>query len=136
MPDKRPKRDKETPRKEKLCRTCGRPFKWSEARARDWDVAKYCSQGCSGYAKGERDAELEAALLELLAERGEGQTICPSDAAKRVGGTDARRNWEGLMQPTREAARRLAKVGKIVMMQNGRVVDAERAKGALRLGYK
>jgi hypothetical protein len=79
---------------------------------------------------------LEAAILELLAERGEGQTICPSDAAKRVGGTDARRNWEGLMQPTRDAARRLAKVGKIVMMQNGRVVDAEGAKGALRLGYK
>jgi hypothetical protein len=38
------------------------------------------------------------------------------------------------MQPTREAARRLVKAGKIVVMQNGRVVDAERAKGALRFG--
>jgi hypothetical protein len=133
MPDKRPKREKETPTREKLCRTCGRPFAWSEARARDWDVAKYCSQVCSGYAKGERNAELEAAILELLAERGEGKTICPSEAAKRVGGTDARRDWEGLMQPTREAARRLVKAGRIVVMQNGRVVDAERAKGALRL---
>ena len=136
MPDRRPKRERETPRKEKICRTCGRAFAWTETRARDWDVAKYCSQACSGYAKGERDAELEAAILELLAERGVGKTICPSDAAKRVGGTDSRRGWEGLMQPTREAARRLVKKGKIVVMQNGRVVDAERAKGALRLGLK
>jgi hypothetical protein len=136
MPDKGKRREKETPKKEKICRTCGRAFAWSEARARDWDVAKYCSQACSGYKLGERDGELEAAILELLAERGEGKTICPSDAAKRVGGTDARRDWEGLMQPTREAARRLVKAGRIVMMQNGRVVDAERAKGAIRLRYK
>ena len=99
-------------------------------------MAKYCSQACSGYAKGERDAELEVAILQLLAERGEGKTICPSEAAKRVGGTDARRDWEGLMQPTREAARRLVKAGKIVVMQNGRVVDAEKSKGAIRLGCK
>ena len=46
---------------------------------------------------------MEAAILELLAELGEGKTICPSDAAKRVGGVTARRDWEGLMQPTREA---------------------------------
>ncbi len=136
MPDRVRKREKETPKKEKICRTCGKAFAWSEARARDWDVAKYCSQACSGYKLGERDAELEAAILELLAERGEGKTICPSEAAKRVGGTESRRDWEGLMQPVREAARRLVKAGKIVVMQNGRVVDAERAKGALRLGYK
>jgi hypothetical protein len=136
MPDRVKKRERETPKKEKICRTCGKAFAWCEARARDWDVTKYCSQVCSGYARGERDKELEAAILELLAERGEGKTICPSEAAKRVGGTDARRDWEGLMQPTREAARRLVKAGKIVVMQNGRVVDAEKAKGALRLGYK
>ena len=133
MPDRVRRRERETPKKEKICRTCGRVFAWSEARARDWDVAKFCSQECSGYVKGERDAELEAAILELLAERGEGKTICPSDAAKRVGGTETRRDWEGLMQPTREAARRLVKAGKVVVTQNGRVVDAETAKGALRL---
>lgn len=136
MPDKVRKRERETPKKEKICRTCGRAFAWSEGRARDWDLAKYCSQGCSGYRPGERDRELEAAILELLAEVGEGKTICPSEAAKRVGGTAARRDWEGLMQPTREAARRLAKEGRIVVLQNGRAVDAERAKGALRLGLR
>jgi hypothetical protein len=136
MPDRVRRRERETPKKEKICRTCGRVFAWSEARAQDWDVAKYCSQACSGYKLGERDAELETAILELLAECGEGKTICPSDAAKRVGGTASRRDWEGLMQPTREAARRLVRAGKIVVIQNGRVVDAETAKGSIRLGYK
>jgi hypothetical protein len=136
MPDRVKKREKETPKQEKICRTCGRVFAWSEARAKDWDVAKYCSQTCSGYAKGAKAEELEAAILELLGERGEGKTICPSEAAKRVGGTDARRDWEGLMQPVRDAARRLVKAGKIVVLQNGRVVDAERAKGALRFGLR
>ena len=136
MPDRVRKRERETPKKEKICRTCGRVFCWSEGRARDWDVAKYCSQVCTGYKRGERDAELEAAILDLLAELGAGKTICPSDVAKRVGGVAARRDWEGLMQPTREAARKLVKAGKIVVMQNGRVVDAERAKGALRLGLR
>lgn len=36
------------------------------------------------------------------------------------------------MQPTREAE--AGETGKIVVMQNGRVVDAEKAKGSLRLG--
>ena len=95
MPDRVKRREKETPKKEKICRTCGTAFAWSEGRARDWDVAKYCSQACSGYKRGERDAELEAAILELLEERGEGKTICPSEAAKRVGGTAARGTGRG-----------------------------------------
>jgi hypothetical protein len=133
MPDKKPKREKETPRKEKLCKTCGQPFAWSEKRAQDWDIAKYCSLRCSGYAKGEHGTELEAAILELLAERGSGKTICPSEAAKLVGGREARRDWEGLMEPAREAARRLVKAGRIVVMQHGEVVDAAKVAGAIRL---
>jgi len=136
MPDKKPKREKETPRKEKLCKTCGQPFAWSEKRARDWNIAKYCSLRCSGYAAGERGAELEAAILGLLVERGCGKTICPSEAAKLVGGAEARRDWEGLMEPAREAARRLVKAGRIVVTQHGRVVDAEKATGAVRLMLK
>jgi len=98
----------------------------------DWDIAKYCSQECSGYKRGEHDAELEAAILSLLEEQSGVKTISPSDAAKLVGGRTTRRDWEGLIQPAREAARRLVNAGKVVVMQNGRVVDAEKAKGALR----
>ncbi len=76
---------------------------------------------------------LKAAILGLLEERGPGKTICPSEAAKAVGGKAARRDWEGLMEPARGAARRLVKAGKIVVTQKGRVVDAEEAKGAIRL---
>jgi hypothetical protein len=136
MPDKRHKTARETPRKEKLCKSCGKPFKWNEKRAQDWDVAKYCSQTCSGYHPGERDSELEAAILELLSERGAGKTICPSEAAKLVGGTAKRHDWEGLMEPAREAARKLVKAGRIVVTQKGKVVDAAAAKGAIRLGLK
>jgi hypothetical protein len=133
MPDKRRKPEKETLRKEKLCRRCGKPFKWTEARAQDWAVAKFCSLQCSGYASGERTAELEAAILELLAERGRGKSICPSEVAKMVGGTDSRSDWEGLMEPAREAARRLVKAGRIVVTQKDKVVDAATARGPIRL---
>ena len=79
------------------------------------------------------DMALEAAILELLAERDAGETICPSEAAKLVGGTETRRGWEGLMVPARAAARRLVKAGRIVATQDGKVVDASTAKGAIRL---
>ncbi len=133
MPDKPRRREKETPRREKRCKRCGMPFAWTPDRALDWAAAKYCSAGCSGYAQGEHAAELEAAILELLAERDAGKTICPSEAAKRVGGTAERSSWEGLMEPAREAARRLARAGRIVVTQKNRVVDAATAKGPIRL---
>src|SRR5882757_944547 len=97
MPDRKRKPERETPHKDNLCKTCGRPFAWKKQWERDWDIVKYCSDNCRGYQSGEKDAALEAAILELLAERGRDQTICPSDAAKkrwrrrnatRLGGVD------------------------------------------------
>jgi hypothetical protein len=89
MPDRKPKPDRPTPRKEKLCKTCKRPFHWTEQNSRDWDILKYCSEACSGHRAGEageKDAALETAILLLLAERGPNKTICPSQAAKLVAG--------------------------------------------------
>ena len=133
MPDRKRKPEPETPRREKLCKTCGRAFAWRAKWAKDWDVVKYCSDACRGHKPGEADAALEAAILELLAVRGRDKTICPSEAAKAVGGKDARRDWEGLMEPARQAARRLVAAGRIVITQGGRVVDPSTAKGAIRL---
>jgi len=130
MPDKKRKRERETPHKDKICKTCGRTFAWRKEWERDWGVMKYCSDACRGYKAGEADAALEAAILELLAERGE---IGPSEAAKLVGGTEARRDWEGLMVSAQAAARRLVKAGRIVIVQKGRVVDGDAARGAIRL---
>ena len=133
MPDRKPKRERETPHKDKICKTCGREFEWRKKWEKDWDVVKYCSDACRGNKPGEADAALEAAILELLAERGRDKTICPSEAAKLVGGLETRRDWEGLMEPARAAARRLVAQGRIVITQNGKVIDPSTAKGAIRL---
>jgi hypothetical protein len=128
MPDRKPKPDRPTPRKEKLCKTCKRPFHWTEQNSRDWDILKYCSEACSGHRAGEKDAALEAAILQLLAERetdgDRSKTICPSEAARLVAGDPrnkshaARRDWEALMEPARSAARRLVAQGRIVITQH------------------
>ncbi len=136
MPDRIRKREPETPKKEKICKTCGRAFEWRKKWEKDWDVIKYCSDACRGHKPGEGDAALEAAILELLAERGRDKTICPSEAAKLVGGRDTRRDWEGLMEPARMAARRLVDAGRIVITQGGKVVDGSTAKGPIRLKLK
>lgn len=133
MPDKVRKPEKTTPHPDKICKTCGRTFAWRKKWEKDWDVVKFCSDACRGHKPGERDKALETAILELLAERGRDKTICPSEAAKRVGGTEARTDWEGLMEPARAAARRLVAEGRIVITQGGRVVEPSTAKGAIRL---
>ena len=133
MPDRKPKPDRTTPHRDKICKTCGRAFSWRKKWERDWDVIKYCSDACRGHKPGERDSELEGAILALLAERGRDKTICPSEAAKLVGGKEARRDWESLMEPARAAARRLVAQGRIDITQGGRVVDPSSAKGPIRL---
>lgn len=133
MPDRKPKRDRETPHKDKICKTCGRAFEWRKKWEKDWDVVKYCSDACRGNKPGESAAALEVAILELLAERGRDKSICPSEAAKLVGGLETRRDWEGLMEPARAAARRLVAQGRIVITQGGKVIDPSTAKGAIRL---
>ena len=137
MPDRKPKPDRPTPPKEKLCKTCRRPIPFTAQKSRDWDILKYCSDACSGYHPGEKDAALEAAILELLAERtasgSQDKTIDPSEAAKQVGGNETRRDWESLMEPARAAARRLVASGKILITQHNHPVDPATAKGPIRL---
>ena len=133
MPDRVRKAEKTTPHKDKLCKTCGRAFAWRKQWEQDWDIVKYCSDACRGSKPGEVDAALEAAILELLAEREPDNTICPSEAAKLVGGKETRRDWEGLMEPARIVARRLVAEGRIVITQHGKIVDPATAKGPIRL---
>jgi hypothetical protein len=133
MPDRRRKPERQTPPKDRICKGCGRVFGWTEKRAKDWDIAKYCSPQCSGTLKDDKAEELEAAILELLSERRTGASICPSEAAKLVGGTAIRRDWEALMEPAREAARRLVKARRIVVTQKNKIIDPEQARGPIRL---
>jgi hypothetical protein len=76
---------------------------------------------------------LEAALLSLVSARGVGGTICPSEAARAVGGNHSD-GWGPLMQPVRRIAVRLARLGRIVIYRKGRPVDPDNFKGVYRIG--
>jgi len=77
-----------------------------------------------------RRADAERAILELLARRDPGKTICPSDAARALGGDDG---FRPLMALVRDAARALVAGGRIEVTQRGRRVDLDEARGAIRL---
>ncbi|RKO26825.1 DUF3253 domain-containing protein [Pseudarthrobacter phenanthrenivorans] len=72
---------------------------------------------------------LEESILELLAARAATSTICPSEAARAVGGED----WRDAMGPAREAARRLVAAGEVEITQGGSVVDPATARGPIRI---
>ena len=77
-------------------------------------------------------ALLEEAVRSLLAERPRTSTACPSEVARRVAGDDEQA-WRPLMEPVRRAARRLVDGGEVEVLQRGAVVDAETARGPVRL---
>jgi hypothetical protein len=131
MPDRRAKPDASA-HPTKTCATCGRTMTWRKAWAKNWNEVKFCSDRCRSSKPRQTDADLEQAILALLAARGAGKTICPSEAARAIGGED-KAAWEPLMEPARAAARRLVATGRIVITQGGNIVDASTAKGPIRL---
>jgi hypothetical protein len=72
---------------------------------------------------------LERVILDLLDQRATTSTICPSDAARAVGGDD----WRPLMQPVRDAAQRLVERGEAEITQGGEVVQLDSVKGPIRI---
>jgi hypothetical protein len=74
--------------------------------------------------------DAEQAILDLLAQRDEGKTICPSDAARALGGDDG---FRPLMPLVRDAAADLVGRGELEVTQSGEVVDPEAARGPIRL---
>lgn len=75
------------------------------------------------------DSRLQQAILDLLAQRRPGATICPSDAARAVSPDD----WRPLMDAARGAAQRLVDAGEVDVTQGGEVVDLATAKGPVRI---
>lgn len=80
-----------------------------------------------GTDEGRRD-RLAAAMRALLRHR-DGSTICPSDAARVVGGEA----WRYLMPTAREVADALCAEGVLQPQQGGEPVIATGAKGPIRL---
>ncbi|MGM1029890.1 MAG: DUF3253 domain-containing protein [Actinomycetota bacterium] len=75
---------------------------------------------------------METAILELLATRRAGATICPSDAARRVAGDDPDA-WRPRMDEARAAAARLVERGEVVITQKGEPTDPALARGPIRI---
>ena len=119
-----------SPLPEKNCVTCGRAFTWRKKWERDWDHVRHCSDACRRTRIGERDADLERAILALLADRSRDASICPSEAARKVAGDDGFRD---AMPAALAAARRLAARGAIEITQGGKAIDPARARGPVRL---
>ena len=75
-------------------------------------------------------ARLAATIHALLRHRSADATICPSDAARVVGGS----SWRAVMNEARVVASELARQQIIVVRQHGVVVDLALAAGPVRLG--
>jgi hypothetical protein len=102
---------------------------WRAKWARNWDQIKYCSDACRRSRISAVDVRLEQAIRGLLNTRTRDASICPSEAARLVGGEQ----WRTLMEPARMAARRLVLQEEVEITQGGRVVDPSRAKGPIRI---
>jgi hypothetical protein len=113
----------------KTCLSCGRQMQWRKSWERNWDDVRFCSAACRKSKVGDADRALEAAIVSLLEQRSSSASICPSEAARVVGGDD----WRELMEPARRAARRLVAQRMVEITQKGRVVDPSFAKGPIRI---
>ena len=103
---------------------------WRRKWAANWDSVRYCSDACRRSRVSDVDRQLEAAIETLLDDRARGASICPSEAARLVGGDDG---WRTLMEPARRAARRLVAAGRVEITQGGHVVDPSTARGPIRI---
>jgi hypothetical protein len=105
----------------KVCLACGREFAWRRRWERNWEEVRYCSRACRSAKPGPRDREVEAEIIDALRAR-PGKALLDPDTLCAAEPERARR-----------AARRLAARGAVEFVAEGRVVDASRARGAVRV---
>lgn len=83
-----------------------------------------------------RPDEAARAILEILATRREGASICPTEAARHVAmrrGEAGPDHWRRHLGAVRRAARHLAQSGEIDIMRKGKVIDPAEMRGVIRL---
>jgi hypothetical protein len=79
---------------------------------------------------GDGAQRLRQAILTMARARGPSSSICPSDAARAVGGE----NWRDLMGQARDTARELARAGDVEITQGGEVLDPDATwRGPIRI---
>ena len=78
-------------------------------------------------------ARLRAAILALARHRGPTSSICPSDAARAIGGD----GWRELTAQSRTIALALARDGEVRITQRGNVIDPDSpSRGPIRIRAK
>ena len=78
------------------------------------------------------DTAIEETMLSLVATRGVGKTVCPSEVARALGGPHPD-GWGPLMQPVRRVAVRLAHANRVAILRKGKPVDPDDFRGIYRL---
>ncbi len=78
------------------------------------------------------DAQIESAILQLVAKRGPAKSCCPSEIARSLAPLD----WREQMEDVRRIASQLVAKGLIEITQGGQPVDPAKVKGAVRLRLK
>lgn len=76
--------------------------------------------------------EVQAAIAELLARRGEGKTICPSEAARLLAGEGG--DWRAKMAQVHHAVDTLLDAGEVRISRKGEKLD--RRRGAYRIARR
>jgi len=77
-------------------------------------------------------ARIEAEILRQCMARGAGRTLCPSEVARALEGSDA--GWRALMPAVQQVALELQGIGKIDIFQKGLPIDSAALSGPIRLG--
>lgn len=83
--------------------------------------------------KGPSEDLIAETILRLLEARGPGKTVCPSEVARDIGGSQPE-VWSPMMQPVRRIAVRMTKAGQIAILRKGKPVeDVDDFRGIYRL---
>lgn len=72
------------------------------------------------------------AIEAAVAARGDDKTICPSEVARALAGSNEK-DWRRLMKPIRAEAVRLADAGRLDIRRKGKTVDPHDFRGVYRL---
>lgn len=70
-------------------------------------------------ATGPRATEIRRTIIELLGQRADGASICPSEVARAVTPV----GWRPLMPLVRDVAREMANEGQVEIRQKGKTVS-------------
>lgn len=80
-----------------------------------------------------RETMLADTILTLVRERGHDKTICPSEAARKLAGSDPDL-WGAMMPIVRRVTLELAKEGRVVIYRKGKAITPDMLKGVYRIG--